>query len=116
MCTPRWLRGAVGWGAAVVLLGACAQTPPVCPGNGMADLRVMVRFQAPVADAGGDTLQRLQALSQGCVQAVSSVSPTVHVYRFSGVAGLPLLRQRLLAWSAVQDVQPDHTVHNKTAP
>jgi hypothetical protein len=50
------------------------------------------------------------------VWPVSSVSPSLHVYRFSGAADAVLLRQRLLAWPLVQDVVPDAMLRPHTAP
>lgn len=116
----RWWRlGGVGlWSA--VLLSACAQTaPPACDPAAVAqatDLRVIVQFREPVAGDAPQTLRQLQTLSQGCVWAVSSVSPRVHAYRFSGLADAALLRQRLLAWPLVQDVVPDARSGPHAAP
>lgn len=111
--TRRWL---LAWGTAPLLLSACAQTPPACvPGAGAA-LQVLVRFHPPAPEDAAQTLQQLQRFSQGCVQAVASVSPTIGVFRFTGVDGLPLLRQRLLAWPQVQDVQPDAQVRQPVQP
>lgn len=115
----RWGRGAVV-GLSAALLSACAQTvPPGCVSASevsAAPLQVIVQFREPVAGDGPQTLQQLQTLSQGCVQPVSSVSPTLHVYRFTGVAGVALLRQRLLAWPQVQAVVPDMKLQPQTAP
>lgn len=115
----RWCRAGAGlWSAA--LLSACAQTAaPTCDSASAAPaaaLRVIVQFREPVAGGAPQTLQQLQTLSQGCVWPVSSVSPSLHVYRFSGVADAALLRQRLLAWPLVQDVVPDATLRRHAAP
>lgn len=119
-----WLWCRLGaWVCSAALLSACAQTPPPCaPASGTASaefataLRVMVLFREPVAGGASQTLQQLQTLSQGCVQPVSSVSPILHVYRFTGVADVALLRQRLLAWPLVQDVVPDARVRAHSPP
>ena len=106
----RVFRGGAGLLSAA-LLSACAQTaPPTCDPASVAPataLRVIVQFREPVAGEAPQTLERLQALSLGCVWPVSGVSPTVQVYRFTGVADVALLRQRLLAWPLVQDVGLD---------
>lgn len=102
------------------LLSACAQTvAPTCDPAAVAPaaaLRVIVQFREPVNGDAPQTLQQLQALSQGCVWPVSSVSPRLHVYRFSGVADAVLLRQRLLAWPLVQDVVPDAKARPHAVP
>ncbi len=113
MALKRWCGRLGGAGlAAAALLSACAQpVPPACDPSSVAPataLRVIVQFREPVAGDAPQTVQRLQTLSQGCVWPISGVSPRLHVYRFSGVADVALLRQRLLAWPLVQDVVPDH--------
>ncbi len=113
MVFARWGGGLGGAGLlSTVLLSACAQTMPnTCDPASVAPaaaLRVIVQFREPVAGDAPLTLRQLQTLSQGCVWPVSSVSPRLHVYRFSGVADAAQLRQRLLAWPLVQDVVPDH--------
>ena len=113
MALERWCGrlGTAGL-AAAALLSACAQpVPPACDPSSVAPataLRVIVQFREPVAGDAPQTVQRLQTLSQGCVWPLASVSPTVQVYRFGGVADVALLRQRLLAWPLVQDAGLDH--------
>ncbi len=121
MC-GRWGWHGV-WVGLTALIGACAQTPPPCAPSGVAAsaefataLRVMVLFREPVAGDASPTLQQLQTLSRGCVEPVSSVSPSLHVYRFTGVADVALLRQRLLSWPLVQDVVLDAKVRAHTLP
>jgi len=122
MC-GRWCRLGI-WVCLSTLLGACAQTPAPCASAGgsaasaefATALRVMVLFREPVAGDASQTLQQLQTLSRGCVLPVSSVSPMLHVYRFTGVANVALLRQRLLTWPLVQDVVPDAKARSHTPP
>ena len=121
MAQGRWCGRVGGAGLlSAVLQIACAQTAPTACGTATVApataLRVIVQFREPVAGDAPQTLQPLQSLSQGCVWPVSSVSPRLHVYRFSGVADLALLRQRLLAWPPVQDVVSDATLRPPTPP
>lgn len=102
--------------AAGLLLAACSHTAPVCDPSSADGLRVMLRFREPVDGQSTQTLRQLQDLGQTCVQAVGSVSPTIHVYRFAGASDLAVLRQRLLTWPVVLDVQPDAAARRATPP
>jgi hypothetical protein len=121
MVLGRWCGHLGGAGLLpAVLLSACAQTAPqACDPAAVAPaaaLRAIVQFREPVSGDAPQTLQQLRAFSQACVWPVSSVSPSLHVYRFSGAADAVLLRQRLLAWPLVQDVVPDAMLRPHTAP
>ncbi len=112
----RWWFGGL---VALLMLSACAQTAPAtaCPTAGAAPAwQAMVLFREPVQGRDPSVLQQLQGLSQACVEPVTSVSPTLHAYRFSGVASVDLLRQRLLQWPLVRDVQADGRVRAATPP
>lgn len=104
----------VSWllGLGATLLSACAQTvppQPACPpaAQSAAAVRVMVVFDRATVGGAPETLQRLRAHGQACVSHLSSVSPTVHVYAFAGIADVAALRQNLRTWAAVRDVVPD---------
>lgn len=114
----RWTFGVLG---ASLVLAACAQPVSTsCPTQARADAattwQVLVHFREPVQGRDPSTVQQLERLSQACVQPVTSVSPTLHAYRFSGVASLDLLRQRLQRWPLVRDVQADGRVRATTPP
>lgn len=117
----KWCRWAFGALAASLLLTACAQPVPLsCPpparSDVASDLQVLLHFREPVQGRAPSTLQQLERLSLACVQPVTSVSPTLHAYRFSGVASFEVLRQRLQRWPLVRDVQIDGRVRATTPP
>ena len=105
----RWRLAVLAWVCSSMLVAACAQAPSGCPADtqSVPVLRVMLRFDPSVDGAAGQTVQRLRDLSGGCVQRLSAVAPTVHVYAFSGVPSVPVLHQRLQDWPAILDVQGD---------
>lgn len=105
-----------------LLLGACAQAGAPADAScdaasvaGVPALRVLIGFTQPVDGASQSVVRQLQTHSQGCVLPLSSVSPTLHVYQFTGVEGIDRLRQRLQAWPLVQSVAPDGRVQPHTA-
>lgn len=104
--------------AATVLVG-CVQTlpPQACAPSAQApqaSVRLLVSFRQATTGDAPDILRQLQHHSQACVGYLSSVSPTLHVYSFSGAGDAPRLRQRLLAWSAVLDAVPDERAKVQT--
>ncbi len=114
----RWTFGVLGISLVLV---ACAQAVPMsCPQQERADAaltwQVLVHFRESVQGRDPSTLRQLERFSQACVQPVTSVSPTLHAYRFSGVASFDLLRQRLQRWPLVRDVQADGRVRATTPP
>jgi|GEM_PF-3773169 len=114
-------RALSGWslGLAVTMLSGCVQTLPqqVCPPSAdapQASVRMMVSFRQATAGDAPDVLRQLQHHGKGCVSHLSSVSPTLHVYSFSGAGDAPTLRLNLRAWSAVLDAVPDERVKAHT--
>jgi hypothetical protein len=117
MTSGFWARR--GWPAAtiglgMVMLGACAQ--PVPPGAPECSphaapvatgVRMLLSFREPVEGDDPPFVDALQRHAQACVRHVTRVSPTVHVYLFTGVTDATLLRQRLLDWPLVRDAVPD---------
>lgn len=110
-----------GWPAAIglgmAMLGACAQPVPAgvpeCSASAApaaTGVRMLLSFREPADGHAPSIVDALQRHAQACVRHVSSVSPTVHVYVFTGVADASLLRQRLLAWPLVRDAVPDARV------
>jgi hypothetical protein len=98
-------------------LAACLQTlpNPVCPPSAQTaqgSVRVMVGFQQAVQGASPQVLEQLQRHAGACVTYLSSVSPSVHVYQFSGVTDPAALDTKLRAWSQVQQVVPDNKVRS----
>lgn len=107
---PRLCRtGAMGLAVAVLPLTGCLQTlpQPACPPTAQDSVRMMVSFRHAVHAEAPETLMQLQAHTGACVTHLSSVSPTLHVYGFSGASDPVRLGQRLRAWPAVQDAVPD---------
>ena len=105
----------VGWSAGllmVVALAACAQPAASLQRCDMlapagAAQRVLVGFrEATVADAPA-VIEKLQTLAGACVRPVASVSPKLHAYAVSTTADIPVIRARLLRWSAVMAVEAD---------
>jgi len=113
-CSTARLRSscAMGLACALLSLAGCLQTlpQPVCPSTAQAaqgSIRMMVSFRQAVNGQAPETLQQLQAHAGACASYLSSVSPTLHVYGFSGVSDPALLSQKLRAWPLVQDAVPD---------
>lgn len=104
--------GAMGLAVAVLPLTGCLQTlpQPACPPAALAaqdSLRMMVSFRHAVHAEAPETLMQLQAHAGACATHLSSVSPTLHVYEFSGVRDPAALSQKLRTWSLVRDAVPD---------
>lgn len=104
--------GALCLALAGLPLTGCLQTlpQPVCPSAAQASqgsVRTMVSFRQAVDGGAAATLQSLQAHAGACATYLSSVSPTVHVYEFSGLSDPAALSQKLRTWSLVRDAVPD---------
>jgi hypothetical protein len=70
-------------------------------------MRWLLRFHQPVIGDAAEVLRQLQAHSGVCVRHAATVAPAVHAYVFGNGLTPAQLRQRLLAWPALQDAQPD---------
>lgn len=106
---------ALGVLGVVLPLSGCLQTwaQPVCPPAAQAvpdGVRMVVSFRQAVSAEAPETLRQLQVHAGACVGHIASISPTVHVFGFSGVRDPALLGQRLRAWPLVQDAVPDARV------
>jgi hypothetical protein len=67
----------------------------------------MVGFRMATAGDSPAVLEQLQSRTSACVRYVSSVSPTLHVYVVTGGADVQAVRQQLLQWSAISQVDAD---------
>lgn len=103
---------AMGLAMALLPLAGCLQTlpQPACLPAAQAaqsSLRMVVSFRQAVNGDAPETLQQLQAHAGACASYLSSVSPTLHVYGFSGASDPALLSQKLRTWPLVLDAVPD---------
>jgi hypothetical protein len=95
-------------------LTACSHAQPQIPACGAAEpvavkpsLRLMVGFRMATAGDSPAVVEQLQSRANACVRYVSSVSPTLHVYVVTGDADVQAVRQQLLQWSAISQVDAD---------
>jgi hypothetical protein len=104
---------AIGWMLGLSLT-ACSHAQPQTPACGAAEpgavkpsLRLMVGFRMATAGDSPAVLEQLQSRTSACVRYVSSVSPTLQVYVVTGGADVQAVRQQLLQWSAISQVDAD---------
>jgi hypothetical protein len=105
---------ATGWMLGLSLT-ACSHAQPQIPacetgepgGVKQPSLRLMVGFQTATAGDSTAVIEQLQSRTGACVRFVSSVSPTLHVYVLAGAADTQTVRQQLLQWSAISQVDAD---------
>jgi hypothetical protein len=106
----------IAWALGLSLtLTACSHAQPQIAACGVAEpgavkqpsLRLMVGFQMATTGDSPAVVEQLQSRTSACVRYVSSVSPTLHVYVVTGAGDVQTVRQQLLQWSAISQVDAD---------